>query len=72
VGGTRDGALEIRVRARAHEGKATEEALVALARALDLPRSSVELVSGAASRLKTVEVAGEVSEQRLVELRTRR
>lgn len=51
-----DGALIVAVQERAVDGKATEAALRALARALDVPRRSVTLVAGAASRDKLVSV----------------
>jgi uncharacterized protein len=53
-----DGHLAVRVRAPAEGGKATEEALRALADWLGFARSSLELLAGATSRLKTVAVAG--------------
>jgi uncharacterized protein YggU (UPF0235/DUF167 family) len=58
VGGERDGALVVRVTARAVEGKATEEALRAVARALGVTRSDVALVTGQQSRAKVIDVAG--------------
>ena len=47
-----DGALTIYVRERAIEGKATEAAARLLADNLGVPRSRVELVAGATSRVK--------------------
>ncbi len=47
-----DGALTIYVRERAVEGKATEAAARLLAEHLGVPRSRVELVAGATSRVK--------------------
>lgn len=47
-----DGALTIYVRERAVDGKATEAAARLLAGHLGVPRSRVELVSGATSRRK--------------------
>lgn len=58
VGGSHDGALVVRVAARAVDGKATEAALRAVAEAFGLRRRAVELVSGATSRTKVVDVAG--------------
>ncbi len=58
VGGSRDGALVVRVRPPAVDGRATEAALVALAEALGRRRPEVRLVTGATSRRKVVEVAG--------------
>ena len=56
VGGEHDGALVVRVSARAVDGKATEAALAAVADALGVRRSAVRLVSGASSRTKIVDV----------------
>jgi len=56
VGGSHDGALVVRVGARAVDGQATEAALAALAKALGVRRRSVTLVSGATSRTKVVDV----------------
>ena len=47
-----DGALTIYVPERAIEGKATEAAARVLADHLGVPRSHVELVAGATSRVK--------------------
>lgn len=47
-----DGSLTIYVRERAVDGKATEAVARLLAEHLAVPRSRVELVSGATSRLK--------------------
>lgn len=58
MGGSYDGALVVRVGARAVEGQATEAVLAALARAFGVKRREVVLVSGATSRTKVVEVHG--------------
>jgi uncharacterized protein YggU (UPF0235/DUF167 family) len=58
VGGEHDGALVVRVSARAVDGKATAAALAAVAAAFDVPLQAVTLVHGAASRMKIVHVAG--------------
>jgi uncharacterized protein len=58
VGGERDGALVVRVSARAVDGKATEAALAAVAAAFGLRRRAVTLVAGATSRTKILEVTG--------------
>ena len=49
VGGLHDGALVVRVTARAVDGKATEAALQAVAEAIEVRRSAVSLVTGASS-----------------------
>ena len=46
----------MRVRARAVDGKATEEALAAVADAFGVRRSAVRLVSGASSRTKIIDI----------------
>lgn len=51
-----DGALTVYVRERAVEGKATEAVVRALAEHFGVPRSYVELVSGASSRHKRFKV----------------
>ena len=54
AGGEHDGALVVRVSARAADGKATEAALAAVAGSFGVRRSAVRLVSGASSRTKIV------------------
>jgi uncharacterized protein YggU (UPF0235/DUF167 family) len=56
VGGSFDGALIVRVAARAEKGRATEAALAALASALGVRRRDVSLVAGATSRTKLVDI----------------
>lgn len=58
VGGEHQGALVVRVRARAVDGQATAAALGAVAAAFGVSRSAVTLVAGASSRAKIVDVAG--------------
>jgi uncharacterized protein YggU (UPF0235/DUF167 family) len=57
VGGEHDGALIVRVTARAVGGQATEAALAAVAAAFGVRRRSVTLVSGSTSRTKVVDIA---------------
>ena len=57
VGGEHDGALVVRVSARAVDGQATAAALAAVAAAFGVRRRAVTLVAGASSRTKIVEVA---------------
>ena len=47
-----DGALTVYVRERAVEGKATEAVIRVLAEHLGVPKSRLELVAGATSRVK--------------------
>lgn len=49
-------ALRVRVSAPPEDGRATRAVIALLARALGVPRASVELVSGAASRDKLFRV----------------
>jgi uncharacterized protein YggU (UPF0235/DUF167 family) len=58
VSGQHDGALIVRVSARAVDGKATEAALGAVAAAFGVRRGDVTLVAGASGRTKIVDVAG--------------
>jgi uncharacterized protein YggU (UPF0235/DUF167 family) len=58
VGGEHDGALVVRVSARAVDGQAAAAALDAVAVAFGVRRRAVTLVAGATSRTKVVEVAG--------------
>ena len=58
VGGSHDGALVVKVTARAVDGQANAAAVRALAEALAVPRRAVSIVSGATSRTKVVEVEG--------------
>lgn len=57
MGGRRGDALVVRVTDAAVDGRATEAALVALARALGVRRRDVELRTGATSRDKIVTVS---------------
>jgi hypothetical protein len=56
VGGTHDGALVVHVTAPPSEGRATREALRALAAAFDVRPGAVTLRHGATSRRKVVEI----------------
>jgi uncharacterized protein len=58
VGGEHAGALVVRVSAPAVDGRATEAALAAVARAFGVRRRAVRLVTGATSRTKVIDVAG--------------
>ena len=49
-------ALEVRVRAAPEGGKANQEVIEVLARALSLPKRDLDLVSGGTSRLKRISV----------------
>lgn len=57
VGGEHDGALIVRVTARAVGGQATAAALAAVAGAFGVRRHEVTLVAGTTSRTKIIDVA---------------
>lgn len=57
-----DGELIVAAAAPAVDGRATEAALSAVAKALDVPRRAVDLVSGATARTKVIEVPDEAAE----------
>ena len=58
VAGVRDGALLVRLAAAPVDGAANAELIEILAKALDLPRRRIEIVSGDRSRSKRVRVIG--------------
>ena len=58
IGAVREGALEVRVSAAPVEGAANDALLELLARALDLPRRAVTLLSGERGRTKRVRIEG--------------
>ena len=57
-GRTSDGALKVKVREPAREGRANEAVSVLLAEHLMVPRRAVQVVRGASSRDKVVDVQG--------------
>lgn len=56
--GTIGDAVKVSVCAPPDKGKANEEVVEMLARALDLPRSAIRILSGRASRDKQVSIEG--------------
>ena len=58
IAGLRDGALLVRLAAAPVDGAANAELIAVLAKALDLPRNRIEIVSGERSRSKRVRVTG--------------
>lgn len=56
--------LEVRVAAAPTDGAANDEVIKLLAKALDLPKSSVTIVSGHMARLKRIELPLDESEIR--------
>jgi uncharacterized protein YggU (UPF0235/DUF167 family) len=51
--------LRVRVKAVPDKGKANAAVIAVLAKALDVPKSAVTLISGETARLKTVEIEGD-------------
>lgn len=58
IHGTHDGALKVSLSAPPADGRANEALIAFMAERLGLPRSRVSLVSGAASRSKTLRIRG--------------
>lgn len=58
IAGVHDGALRVRLHAPPVDGAANDALVDFLAEQLAVPRRRVRIVTGASSRLKTVEVAG--------------
>ena len=54
-------ALSVRVRARPEKGKANTAVIGAVAKALGVPKSDVELTAGAKDRRKTLVIQGDTS-----------
>ena len=63
-------AIKVRLTSPPVDDAANEELIALLARALDLPRAAVRIVSGARARSKVVEVVG-ASIDRVMQLATR-
>jgi uncharacterized protein (TIGR00251 family) len=58
VSGVRDGRLVVRVTAPPVDRAANDAVVALLADVLDVPRSRIGIIAGAASRNKTVQIAG--------------
>ncbi|WP_182870248.1 DUF167 domain-containing protein [Rhodopirellula sp. JC639] len=58
VGGTHDGALKVSVTEAPENGKANQAVVKAIAKRLSISKSSVEIVSGQTSRVKSIQVHG--------------
>jgi uncharacterized protein (TIGR00251 family) len=59
VVGLHGDALKVKIKAPPVEGAANKMCIVVLAKALRVPKSAIEIVSGQASRTKRVKVRGE-------------
>lgn len=62
IAGLHEGRLKIRISAPPVDGKANERLTEVIARAFGVSKSSVEIIKGHTSRLKTVRIAGVSSE----------
>ncbi len=58
IAGTRDDALLVRLNAAPVEGAANAELVEVIARALNVPKRAVSIVTGERSRRKTLDVSG--------------
>jgi uncharacterized protein (TIGR00251 family) len=67
IAGEMGGALKVRLRAPAVEGRANEALIEFLAQLLKTPRSAVRILSGDRSRTKRVEIRG-VTRQHILAL----
>ena len=56
-----DGGLRLAVTAAPERGKANAAAVALLAKALGIPKTTIEVIQGAASRTKTLRIAGDAS-----------
>lgn len=58
IDGTHDGALKISISAEPTDGRANIALIAFLAERLGIPRRSIEFITGAASRTKTLRISG--------------
>jgi uncharacterized protein (TIGR00251 family) len=58
ITGSHDGALKISLTAPPTDGRANDRLIAFLAERLSVPRSRIDLLTGAASRSKTLRIAG--------------
>lgn len=63
IAGEMDGAVKVRVSSPPVDGAANTEIVKLFAKALRVPRSSIAIVSGAASRTKRIRIDGVTAEQ---------
>ena len=63
--GVQQDALKVRISATPVEGKANKVLIQFLAKQLTVKRSQVEIMSGHASRIKTIHIVGEGIQKRL-------
>jgi len=63
IAGEMAGALKVRLRAPAVEGRANEALIEFLAQLLKTPKSAVRILSGDRSRIKRIEIRGVTGQQ---------
>ena len=70
IEGWEESRLKVKIRALPEKGKANAELTALLAKVFDLPKSQIELLTGAASRLKRVRIHGLSQEEGFSRLNT--
>ena len=63
-----DGIPKIKITAPPVEGAANKEIITIFAKLLNIPKSSIHISSGAASRLKTIEINTDIKEEDIITL----
>jgi hypothetical protein len=58
IAGVHDGRLKVRISAPPVEGKANDRLIEVIAKAFGVPKSSVDIIKGHSSRLKTIRISG--------------
>lgn len=58
IEGVHDGRLKVRISAPPVEGKANERLREVLAKAFDVSKSSIEIIKGKTSKIKTIKISG--------------
>ncbi|MFI5322652.1 MAG: DUF167 domain-containing protein [Thermodesulfobacteriota bacterium] len=58
IAGVHDGRLKVRISAPPVEGKANERLREVLAKAFDVSKSSIEIIKGKTSKIKTIKISG--------------
>lgn len=64
--GFQDGVLKVRIQAPPDKGKANEALIAFLAESLHVSKSQIRIISGQSSRLKKIEIQGEINREFLV------
>lgn len=70
IAGWREGRLVVRVTAPPVKSAANDAVIVLLAKALDVPKSTLRVASGATSRSKSIEILGLARDQVLARFQT--